>query len=355
MSLAQSAQSVWIQGCLDVVAPTILFFDYFLTLPREIELIWERPSSRPSIVFFVNRYIPIVTSIVSVVFSFAEFASNESTCKTFFIAHEASIIFSQVVVGVLLALRIIALHHRDRRIAAVLAIAFVLLLPVACWSITGGSSFVLPSTSGCHIALDFTSGLHVSFAWMTQAIWDVLIFGLMIRSTFRVRRFREGRTRLTGTNLVDLVWRDGAIYFGIMAVATFVNIGFFYVKDDGIRGTLAPVASSISVSMMSRLFLNLHEAVSSPVNTDGVLDTRRTITLLFASRMDDNARRSNPSEDEYYSTAPPDTPSIPGDMFNPDSDVSFSDYSSHRRHRRHSTAAEEYALDDMTTRDARAV
>lgn len=48
---------------------------------------------------------------------------------------------------------------------------------------------------------------------------------------------------LTGTNLVDLVWRDGAFYFGIMAMATLVNIGFFYVRDDGIRGTLAPVAS----------------------------------------------------------------------------------------------------------------
>ena len=65
----------------------------------------------------------------------------------------------------------------------------------------------------------------------------------MIRSTYRVRKFREGRTPLTGTNLVDLVWRDGAIYFGIMAVSTLVNIGFFYVRDDGIRGTLAPVAS----------------------------------------------------------------------------------------------------------------
>lgn len=78
---------------------------------------------------------------------------------------------------------------------------------------------------------------------MTQAIWDLLIFSLMIRSTLRLRRFREGRTSFTGSDLVGLVWRDGAIYFGIMAIATLVNIGFFYVRDDGIRGTLAPVAS----------------------------------------------------------------------------------------------------------------
>ena len=78
---------------------------------------------------------------------------------------------------------------------------------------------------------------------MVQAVWDVLIFGLMIRGTLRVRRVRAGRSQFSGINLVDLVWRDGTFYFGVMAIATMISIGFFYVWDDGIRGILAPVAS----------------------------------------------------------------------------------------------------------------
>ena len=83
----------------------------------------------------------------------------------------------------------------------------------------------------------------ISLAWMTQAIWDILIFSLMIHKTLKIRQFREAHSLLTGIGLVDLIWRDGAVYFGIMALATLVNIGFFYVKSDGLRGTLAPVAS----------------------------------------------------------------------------------------------------------------
>ncbi|KZV71916.1 hypothetical protein PENSPDRAFT_650176 [Peniophora sp. CONT] len=352
MSLVQNAQSVWIQGCLDVVAPTILFYDYFLTLPREIELIWAHPTLRSSIVFFVNRYIPIVSAIVSLVFSFAKFASDESTCKTFFIAHEASIIFSQVVVSVLLALRIVALHHRDRRITAILVGAFILLLPLACWSITGGSSYVLAATSGCHIALDFAAGTHVSFAWVVQAIWDILVFGLMIRSTVRIRRFREGRATLTGTNLVDLVWRDGAFYFGVMAIATLFNIGFFYVQEDGIRGIVAPVTSSISVSMMSRLFLNLHEAVSSHGTVGNGPDARQTITLLFASRLDDSSNSSNEEDrNNEYGTAP--GTSLPAEVFSNDSRMVPLERDSRRRRPRSLTVvSEEYPLEELRHREA---
>ena len=37
----------------------ILYTDYAVTLPREIEYIWRHPTSRPSLIFYVNRYIPL--------------------------------------------------------------------------------------------------------------------------------------------------------------------------------------------------------------------------------------------------------------------------------------------------------
>lgn len=105
--------------------------------------------------------------------------------------------------------------------------------------------------------------------------------------------------------------------------------------------------------MMSRLFLNLHEAVSSPASAEGILDTRRTITILFASREQDEVRDSSDWEEHGEFGTSPDTPSIPGDMFDPDSDMSGSEISSRRRHQPHSEVLEEYALNDM--RDGNAV
>lgn len=74
---------------------------------------------------------------------------------------------------------------------------------------------------------------------------------------------------------------------------------------------------------------------------DGVLDSKRTITILFASRLDDT-RNAEEDHDGYIA---PDTPSIPGEMFNPDSNPS--EDSSRRRHRAHTEVPEEYALDEM--------
>ena len=85
--------------------------------------------------------------------------------------------------------------------------------------------------------------LDIAVAWIAQAVFDMIIFGLTIYRTLQTRRFRDGRgLLLSGSGLVDLVWRDGAMYFVVMAMSNVANIVTFYLLTDGLRGVLSTFA-----------------------------------------------------------------------------------------------------------------
>lgn len=52
----------------DASPPVILYLDYLSTLPEEMALIWPRGWSRPSLLFFLNRYPPLLGDAVILLF-----------------------------------------------------------------------------------------------------------------------------------------------------------------------------------------------------------------------------------------------------------------------------------------------
>lgn len=41
----------------------LLFYDYFLTFDKEIQLFWNRKLTGPSVIFYLNRYSMLVNAI----------------------------------------------------------------------------------------------------------------------------------------------------------------------------------------------------------------------------------------------------------------------------------------------------
>ncbi|KIK56437.1 hypothetical protein GYMLUDRAFT_247932 [Collybiopsis luxurians FD-317 M1] len=100
--------------------------------------------------------------------------------------------------------------------------------------------------------------------------------------------------------LVDIILRDGSLYFGIMAFANAINISTFYVSVNSIipsdynsqplqypfpymRGALSTFASSMSVTMMSRLMFNLHKVAESGLHTSPITIIQGTVSTFNAS------------------------------------------------------------------------
>ncbi|KAH8795192.1 hypothetical protein DL96DRAFT_1270772 [Flagelloscypha sp. PMI_526] len=120
--------------------------------------------------------------------------------------------------------------------------------------------------------------------------FDSIIFALTLVRSYRATRDSGRRFSIP---LVDVMRRDGAVYFLVMIVANAANVATFYTLGPRLRGTLSTMASSISVTMTSRLILNLHQnaehIMSSSIYTDSSNGIRRPLT---------RRRRVGTNEDE---------------------------------------------------------
>ncbi|OBZ78207.1 hypothetical protein A0H81_02480 [Grifola frondosa] len=98
----------------------------------------------------------------------------------------------------------------------------------------------------------------------------------------------------------------------VMAIVNLANTLTFYFLQPLLRGVLSTFASSVSVTMMSRVMLNLHESVAG----SDVIDTSTTLTasedftsLMFTSRITTHPDAPDAlrfRESVYLSAAPED-------------------------------------------------
>ncbi|KAI0064854.1 hypothetical protein BV25DRAFT_1914014 [Artomyces pyxidatus] len=211
---------VRVHNCFELAALALLYYDHVITFPDEVARIWSRPFSRPSFLFYLNRYIPFFGNIAVSLFTFSNLASTDK------------------------------------------------------WHSYVSSFMLRPCTH--------SNDLDLAVAWEAQAVFDLLVVGLTIRKTLQTRERMGRRLSFTGGGLVDLVYRDGAIYFVVMALANLANILTFYLAHPLLKGVLSTFASCISITMMSRLMLNLYEAMSDPETAAG----STTLSMVFTTRIE---------------------------------------------------------------------
>ncbi|KAJ3558190.1 hypothetical protein NM688_g1072 [Phlebia brevispora] len=306
MSDITNAQ-IQIHNALHLLGIVILYYDHSITFDEEYRYIWQNKWSGASWLFFVNRYFAFAANIAVNVGNFAQFRSDQRcvcrpksipcrlyeavaklmnsscSCSDFSLYRQIVLIVSQVIVCINLLLRTYALYGRDKRIMyLILSVGFT-LASLACWSVVGQKSDV-SIVDGCHIASSRLSAIHIAVAWEALFAYDIMIVTLTLLKTYKERiRLRPEHRR----DLVSLIVRDGAIYFAVMACANFANTITFYLLAPALRGVLSTFASAVSVTMMSRLMLNLHSTAAehrTNYTTTTQPTTMSTTSMLFSSR-----------------------------------------------------------------------
>jgi len=133
------------------------------------------------------------------------------------------------------------------------------------------------------------TAIRLAGAWEALFVYDLLIFSLTLRKTWKARKDHS----ITGINvpLISLILRDGAIYFAVMALCNLSNILTFYLCGPFLRGGLSTFASSISVTMMSRLMLNLHETAELGIMST----TEQTMDIAYSMQNDTSLNIAGPS------------------------------------------------------------
>ncbi|KAJ7460019.1 hypothetical protein B0H11DRAFT_2242245 [Mycena galericulata] len=288
-----TAEALRLHNELYLISITFLYWDHFLTFDDEVRFLWKKAKTRSTFYFFLNRYLAFFGDIVITVFQFVAVPISWSLV----------LLVNQCLVCLLLTIRIYALYGRDTRVYAVMMSIGAILLGVSCWAFIGKNGVPESNVVGCHIAISQKLAVYTATPWESVFTFDVLIFVALFYEALRKRR--ESRMMRRQNPILSILMRDGAIYFAIMAVVNLGNIITYYVAGPLLRGSLATLSSSMAVTLMSRLMLNLHSidrsgifstttshlgfGEMSPYDSGIELDTLQTRDLERNSPRDENA------------------------------------------------------------------
>jgi len=250
VSHEQSLKFYW------VASITILYYDYFSTLDTEINNLWGRRPTFAQCLFYLNRYVPLVSYSIVLAFIFDRSIAT-SACHAFLNFPPVAIYFSEVVMGAIVILRTRALYAGSRHVLAVLLIVYGAQLVFG--AVVAGAATRSPKWVG-HLGCvtpypsNFTSVLW--FLWPTACIFDFLVLYLTLHRTLKMRK--------QGNNvaLVSMIHRDGITYFALMFIAKLVNLVVFFAASPDLVNINWVFNNIICIVMINRLVLNIRQEVA---------------------------------------------------------------------------------------------
>ncbi|KAI5827495.1 hypothetical protein K523DRAFT_391177 [Schizophyllum commune Tattone D] len=272
------AKSLFINNAMHLTSMAILVYDHILTLAMEIEYVWLRPKNRASHVFFVFRYTALIVTVLATVLGL--WTAPLKVRATVHSMRRLSIdepVAADDLPPVLIMQRVYAIFGKSRRVLYGLLFYAAVGSAVILWAIStqkynmSPSDEVLDSVTGLRCPVT-VSGMKyprpgLSAIWITVMVYDFIVFAMTAYKTF-------GALREPHMPIMQLLLRDGAIYFGSMFALNFANVLTYYVPpfQPYLQGFLVPVVSCVSVAILSRMMLHLQEtsANRSKQTTGGV-------------------------------------------------------------------------------------
>ncbi|KAI0791985.1 hypothetical protein C8Q75DRAFT_613859 [Abortiporus biennis] len=302
---------LYIADYLGLIGIVILYYEYILTFGDEVTYMWPKcKQGHIPWLFFANRYFSVFTGIVAIVESFISHNSSIESCKIYHSIREYIYVIASLIAITVLCLRTFALYERSYWILALITGVALPLIGVAIWAIVSKTTGEIDVQFGCTVAADKDSNTRLAVTWEALVAYDLLIFSLTVIKTKCTARYQVGRGVLE--SIAHVILRDGALYFAVMACANIANTLTFYILPLELGGSLTVFASSISVTLISRLSINLYkEAMIDVEYSDST--TEHTTALEFENVHHDALEMTQ--DTMAYSNNIRFTRSIPGDDF----------------------------------------
>ncbi|KAJ7473252.1 hypothetical protein FB451DRAFT_1248846, partial [Mycena latifolia] len=242
---------------LNLVAFTLLFYEYFLTLDWEVSRYWAAEFKWPNLLFFANRYGALLGNIPVVIQFFWTTPSSPNKLITY---HQYFILATQFVVGAMLLLRTYALYERNNRILAFIAVVSAGTAGVAVWAVlsgkTGDNGVNLPLYVGCTYAISHAKSLGLAGAWAGMATFDSMIFIMTLYRAF-------SRHNANGLNLLGVLLRDVLTFSPLSRIIVAASLSNILTFLPYTRGVVTTFANIIPAIMISRLMLNIRDPALS--------------------------------------------------------------------------------------------
>ncbi|KAG2103695.1 uncharacterized protein F5147DRAFT_274543 [Suillus discolor] len=194
-----------------VAAGVVVVYDWVLTLPQEIELVWRQRWSLMTVLYLTIRYIGIPYSLASVLRTMPSLSLSltDAVSTITYYATSGTNVALTAMLGVIMIARLHAMSQGSRTMLIFLVIIF-LAVNIACGVMTaialndaGAEELILSGTYMCYYGIGGDEQLLFSMTWTLSTVWEVLALCLSVRVA--VKHFRELR-RLgpsTGSTIGD--------------------------------------------------------------------------------------------------------------------------------------------------------
>jgi len=274
-----AAYDILIASFSFISAVAMLYYDYALTLPREIQFLWPPHCKQGwfTLACFLNRYIPII-GIFPIAISYI-IPVNIAQCKGLYtIYYECFMIVVQILAGILCIVRVYSLYARSRRILGLLVFSstgsiFTALVSIFLFRNAGSKTIIFVSPfGGCALYMPQIGGRFAAIAWIGGLLFDSVIFSLTLYKAFAIGR---------RVNLVNVILRDGTMYFLVLSLMNLANIMTLLFAAPFLKGTITSHMNVLSSILVNRLVLNLREqaANQSPTTFETVGSFRAAIPV----------------------------------------------------------------------------
>lgn len=253
------------------MSAVLYIYDYLLTFKREVELIWKRRLTLPTLLYIFLRYL----SFFNMIFWPGPFfpPTPVVSCRALTLIVGITnfcIIFS---ISAIMSLRVLALYDRTKFMAIALgclnlaqitvAVAFYVLRKrnqVFLAGIEVSTVNVIDTERFCHFYNNSnfaSSSVFLSCVWWIPLTVDTILFFCTLVQLYRLRK------RISSPSpLLQLIRRDGIFYYIVICVVYVLNILNHCVNVDVLKLAGPNLGVVLPASTACRLTLNLQDLSS---------------------------------------------------------------------------------------------
>ncbi|KAF8990469.1 hypothetical protein BDQ17DRAFT_1371883 [Cyathus striatus] len=261
--LLQLISDARLTNCLMFVALSLLVYDYIITLPEEIELIWKRRLRFTSYLYIWNRYASIVILIASATFMVREMKDDKECVRYLTMGGVSSSVITTTV-DIVLVYRLWILYAKSKPLLYFLfflvAGECVVINTLSIVSITSIKTFVHigPSLSGCYPTGALPS--YYKFYVVTMLIVSLIMFILTVYNTFMLLF----RYKWRGMPVIRLFLRDGLFWFiGVLAFTVSQAVVLTRTRVT-LSQMMIPPTVAVYGTIGSRVVLNIRGFLLKP-------------------------------------------------------------------------------------------
>ncbi|KAI0250885.1 hypothetical protein BJV78DRAFT_1216044 [Lactifluus subvellereus] len=248
---------LYLNYALNIIPLAILYYDYALTLSREVEFFWPpyNPIGWVSFLFFLNRYVPIFGHIPIVLVLVLKNSLDKHSCQRMRRYKGYFEIVLQSFVAILCAMRVYALYNKNYYLLGGLVALISASIIVGCIVVaieSGDLAIQVPDTGiyGCnfYLGLSDEGGRFLSIAWGGVLAFDIIVFVLTLYKATKV-----------GYNvpLIQVLVRDGSLYFLVLFSVNLANMLTLQLASTLLKNSAIPFANVLSTTLVSRMMLCL--------------------------------------------------------------------------------------------------